>query len=162
MNDGFRGARPPALAPGAERGAVLATLAVLAARAKGVPFRRAWPFGTPDVPTVLNERLIVAITERLKKLLLGFAGCSVEQVATKLDLPVDVVRRVLERRPGALIATDALIDVLAAVVHEYGVDSSWLLTGEYRNTTHRHLEENGPLPLPSVRTAIAEQLSAAS
>jgi hypothetical protein len=115
-----------------------------------------------DVPTVLNDRLIVAITERLKKLLLGFAGCSVEQVAKKLDLPEEMVRRVLERRPGALIAPDALIDVLAAVVHEYGVDSSWLLTGEYRGSTHRRLEENGPLPLPAVRTVIAEQLGAAA
>lgn len=114
------------------------------------------------MPPLLNDRVILAISERLKKLLLGASGCSVEQVAAKLDVPVETLRRVLERRPGAIIATEALIDVLAAVVHEYGVDSSWLLTGVYRGSTHSRLEEDGPLPLQAVRIVIAEQLAAAS
>jgi len=33
------------------------------------------------------------------------------------------------------------MDVLLAVIREYGVDASWLLTGEYDLATHRRIAE---------------------
>lgn len=110
---------------------------------------------------MLNERLIRDISQRLRALLLRTPGYSVEHVAGRLELPLEPLRKLLEPHPGHYIDTDFLVDALAAVVHEYGVDPTWLLTGEYRAATHQQLEENGPLPFPAVRTIITEQLATA-
>jgi len=41
------------------------------------------------------------------------------------------------------------VDVIAAVVREYGVDPTWLLVGEYDSNTHRNMADKhtGELPL---------------
>jgi hypothetical protein len=41
------------------------------------------------------------------------------------------------------------VDVIAAVVREYGVDPTWLLTGEYDAASHRHIADKhtGELPV---------------
>lgn len=110
---------------------------------------------------MLNEPLILEISQRLRALLLPTAGASVERIAERLGLPEDSLRKLLEPRPGQYIDTNFLVDALAAVVHEYGVDSTWLLTGQYRAATHMKLEAEGPLPFPAVRTIITEQLASA-
>ncbi|HKO13572.1 MAG TPA: hypothetical protein VJV22_16505 [Acidobacteriaceae bacterium] len=111
---------------------------------------------------MLNERLIVEISQRVRTLLRGMPGYSLENAASRLDVPVERLAPVLQPRPGQMIDTATLIDVLAAVVHEYGVDSTWLLTGEYGPGTHRTLEDEGPLSLPAVRTFVADQIASAS
>lgn len=110
---------------------------------------------------MLNQRLILEISQRLRALLLPTSGDSVEGIAARLGLAVDSLRKLLQPRPGQLIDAELLVDTLAAVVHEYGVDSTWLLTGEYRAATHHKLEEDGPLPVRAVRAIITEQLASA-
>jgi hypothetical protein len=110
---------------------------------------------------VPNERVITETSQRLRALLLCQPGVSAARLAERLDVPAESLQRLLEPRPGAMINTEFLIDLLAAVVHEYGCDSSWLLTGTYREATHRQLEEDGPLPLRSVRAIVVDQLATA-
>ena len=50
------------------------------------------------------------------------------------------------------------IDVVAAVVRDYGVDPTWLLTGEYNSATHRSSLELKTDELPA---AINEVIAAA-
>jgi hypothetical protein len=58
----------------------------------------------------------------------------------------------------ALVDPLALIDLVVAVVHQYGVDANWLLTGEYIPAWHRQLDAEGPLSPSRVRGLIAERL----
>jgi hypothetical protein len=40
------------------------------------------------------------------------------------------------------------MEVIMAVIREYGVDPTWLLTGEYQSSSHRAAMEGNQLPAP--------------
>lgn len=54
------------------------------------------------------------------------------------------------------VAPYPTIDVIAAVVGKYGVDPSWLLTGEYNSDSHRSTLESRTEELPRVIAALLE------
>ena len=48
-----------------------------------------------------------------------------------------------------------VVDVLAAIVANMGVDPSWLIKGEYDLATHRRVEEEDPASMPSTLRQVA-------
>ena len=84
-----------------------------------------------------------AIAERIRGLI-GGQDVSVSDAAQRLKVDELSMR----------ISIDALapyptVDVIAAVVREYGVDPTWLLTGEYDAASHRNIADKhtGELPI---------------
>ena len=51
------------------------------------------------------------------------------------------------------------VDVIAAVVREYGVDPSWLLTGEYDSSTHRNIADKHTGELPVAINALIDRIT---
>ena len=51
------------------------------------------------------------------------------------------------------------VDVIAAVVREYGVDPTWLLTGEYDSATHRTMEDKHTGELPIAIHALIDRIT---
>ena len=43
------------------------------------------------------------------------------------------------------------LDVLSAIITAYGVDPTWLITGEYNSSTHREAESQPDRTLSSLR-----------
>jgi hypothetical protein len=70
-------------------------------------------------------------------------------------------RRLIEDREHTIDA-GLLIDVLAALVREFGVDPQWLLVGEYNGASHRRaltlFEEQGRAADQIVRDFLREQI----
>jgi len=81
----------------------------------------------------------IGIASRLRAL---FAGQDDEAIANRIGVGEGAVRAsVSEQHP------HPPMEVLVAVVGEYGIDPTWLLTGEYDVATHRHsLEEPADIP----------------
>jgi hypothetical protein len=77
-----------------------------------------------------NQR--VAIASRVQCLVGDQVPNSTDDVAARLRVSDDALRATLQARRGARI-----LDVLAAVVREFGVDPHWLVTGVYDGHTHR-------------------------
>ena len=79
-----------------------------------------------------------AIASRLRALLgaPGFAGR--KKAARRLGVAEPVLRRSIDDT-----APRPTLELLAAVVRDYGVDPSWLLFGEYDPATHRVSLEAG-------------------
>ena len=51
------------------------------------------------------------------------------------------------------------VDVIAAVVREYGVDPTWLLVGEYDATSHRHIADKHTAELPIAINTLIDRLT---
>jgi len=77
----------------------------------------------------------LAIATRLCAL---FGANGIDATAARLRVSRAELRRSLDNK-----APNPTIDVLAAVVREYGVDPSWLIHGEYNSATHYAALENG-------------------
>lgn len=77
-----------------------------------------------------------AIAERIRGLISAQAPGDIEATAERLG-----VREFLLRMSIDELSPVATLDVLAAVVNEFGVDPSWLLYGEYDSATHRRAVE---------------------
>ena len=77
----------------------------------------------------------LAISTRLRAL---FGANGIVATAARLRVPRVELRRALDNK-----APNPSIDVLTAVVREYGVDPSWLIHGEYNSATHYAALENG-------------------
>ena len=58
-------------------------------------------------------------------------------VADKLCVRADDLRLLIDEK-SAGVTLEFTLDVVAAIVHEYGIDPKWLLTGQYEGTIHRH------------------------
>jgi hypothetical protein len=80
-----------------------------------------------------SDRFAAAIADRLRSVL---TGQRVELVAEQFGLPVASLRRLMER-DGSIVKTGLLLDVVARLVHQWGIDPKWLLTGEYDGALHR-------------------------
>jgi hypothetical protein len=80
---------------------------------------------------------IEAITERIRSVLSRQPGKTLRVAADTLEIPALDLARLLDKRERAGDRT-VVIDVVAALVHEAGLDPRWLLTGEYDGNVHRH------------------------
>lgn len=88
-----------------------------------------------DLPYVVNR---MQIAERLRALLTPVIRRSrIRSVADELHVKARTLRESIDE-----IAPSPSVDVLLAVVRCYGVDPTWLLTGEYDSATHREALEH--------------------
>ena len=78
----------------------------------------------------------VAIAARIRGLIAGQDEGDPAAVATRLRVDEVGFRMSIDE-----LAPNPTVEVIAAVVAAYGVDPSWLLTGEYDPGTHRGILE---------------------
>ena len=76
----------------------------------------------------------VAVAKRIRELVADPSGEYMDIVADRLGVTEDDLRVSIEGEQ-----PHPTPEVLAAVVREYGVDPSWLLTGDYDSATHRRV-----------------------
>jgi hypothetical protein len=104
-----------------------------------------------------------AITERIRAVVSRQPGHSLRVAADALKIPALDLARLLDKREHVCDRTN-VIDVVAALVHEAGVDSRWLLTGEYDGGAHRHAlllgEDRGAKGRNAVREFVDQQYRA--
>lgn len=79
----------------------------------------------------MNSTLRAEIAARLRELI-GAGIASIGATALRLRVDETALRMSLDE-----ISPYPTIDVVAAVVRDYGVDPTWLLTGVYNRATHR-------------------------
>lgn len=84
-----------------------------------------------------------AIAARIRGLL-GGQDASLSDAAKRLKVDEVSLRMSVDT-----LAPYPTVDVIAAVVREYGVDPTWLLTGDYDAATHRTIadKQTGELPV---------------
>lgn len=88
-----------------------------------------------DLPYLVDR---LQIAERLRGLLAPVIRRSrIRAVADELHVKARMLRESIDE-----IAPNPSVDVLFAVVRYYGVDPTWLLTGEYDSGTHREALEH--------------------
>jgi hypothetical protein len=80
----------------------------------------------------------VGIAERLRALVGGPSSPFLAEVAERLGLEELSLRMSIDEE-----SPHPTLEVLAAVIREYGVDPTWLLTGIYDAATHRSAIESG-------------------
>jgi hypothetical protein len=85
-------------------------------------------------PLVKFDR--AGIAERLRGLLSGQDGGDLGKTAARLGIEELSLRMSVDEE-----SPHPTVEVLAAVVRSYGVDPTWLLTGVYDGSTHRHSME---------------------
>ncbi len=61
---------------------------------------------------------------------------TLDAVATRLCVPASDLRALIDDN-GSSSDLGFTLDVVAALVHEYGIDPRWLLTGQYDGAMHR-------------------------
>ena len=90
--------------------------------------------GRPTPPPPLNTFDRAGIAARIR----GLFGehKNLAEVAQRLGLDELSLRMSVDE-----VSPHPTVDVLAAVIHHYGVDPSWLLTGMYDSHTHRSADE---------------------
>jgi len=88
----------------------------------------------------------IGIAARLRGLIGGQEHGDLGATATRLG--VDEVSLRMSIDPLAPYPT---LDVLAAVVSSYGVDPTWLVTGEYNPATHRMAESEPSRAMENLR-----------
>lgn len=78
------------------------------------------------------------IATRLRGLLGTSSGEEIEAVATRLGVEELSLRLSIDE-----MSPHPTVEVLDAVIREYGVDPTWLLTGFYDSASHRIAMETG-------------------
>jgi len=80
---------------------------------------------------------IAGVVDRVRAVICRDLRHTPDVVATSLCVDVDELRALLG--DGATEVDGVfLLDVVAALVQEYGIDPRWLLTGQYDGGVHRH------------------------
>lgn len=107
----------------------------------------------------LNDPFVEAIAKRCRTVIARQPG-SPHAIAATLSLPIDALQGFLnpeERR----IDTVFLIDLVAGLVRECGIDPKWLLTGEYDGEMHRKAlllgEDRGGHGARSIRELVLQE-----
>ena len=80
------------------------------------------------------------IAERLRSLLAGQGDDDLSRTAARLGVEELSLRMSIDG-----LSPHPTVEVLAAVIQQYGVDPAWLLTGNYDATTHRAAIETDDL-----------------
>lgn len=95
-----------------------------------------------------------AIAGRIRGLIAGQDGDDLASVARRLRVGELALRMSIDS-----IAPQPALTVVLAVVREYGVDPSWLMTGTYDSETHRIAIESPEVGLGSAIQRSARPLS---
>jgi hypothetical protein len=88
----------------------------------------------------------IGIAARLRGLIGGQEQGDLGAVASRLGVDEVSLRMSID-----LLAPYPTLDVLSAVVKAYGVDPTWLVTGEYNSSTHRASETQPDRALDAMR-----------
>ena len=94
----------------------------------------------------------MAIAMRLREIVQGTDPQQLAAVAERLRVQEISLRMSID--PDSPHPT---IEVLAAIIREYAVDPSWLLTGEYDPDTHRQAIEGDPIAARPLREFVSQR-----
>jgi hypothetical protein len=101
---------------------------------------RASPASFLGAATLRSERadtlFIEAAADRVRAVICRDPHHTLDAVAVKLCVPTQELRALIDDK-GSSSGLDFVLDVLAALVHEYAIDPKWLLTGQYDGEMHR-------------------------
>lgn len=86
--------------------------------------------------------------------LLGGQECSISDAAVRLKVDEVSLRISIDD-----LAPYPTVDVISAIVRVYGVDPSWLLTGEYDSATHRSMADKHTGELPVAINNLIDKLT---
>jgi nicotinamide mononucleotide adenylyltransferase len=111
--------------------------------------------GLPVLFRSSNDSRIDAIADRVRAIFCRLRGQSLSQLSASLKVPADVVAQLIDKRERAMNPA-LLVDVIAGLVHEAGVDPQWLLTGEYDSAAHRDALQLGEDRTANGRRAVRE------
>ena len=87
-------------------------------------------------PQVLNDPVVDDMVERVRAVISRQPGHRIVVVAQTLRLSPECLEQLMTNEDD-VIDTVFLIDVIAALVYEAGIDPKWLLTGHYDPAMHR-------------------------
>jgi hypothetical protein len=108
----------------------------------------------------LNDPFVEAIAKRSRGVVARQPAPSLDAVAAALSLPPDALRRFMNAQDRR-IDTVFLIDIVAALVHECGIDPKWLLAGDYDGEMHRKAlllgEDRGSRGVRAVRDFVQRE-----
>lgn len=93
-----------------------------------------------------------AIARRLRGLLGGQDGGDLSAISRRLGVEEVSLRMSVDE-----LSPFPTIDVLSAVVIAYGVDPTWLITGDYNPATHRSVDEGYGAASEVVRVMIHQR-----
>ena len=97
-----------------------------------------------------------AIAARIRELI-GPRNQDLSETAVRLGVAESALRASID-----LHEPRATIGVLLAIIREYAVDQTWLLSGEYDLSTHRRaIAENGSLTRDDLRELTFERITPA-
>jgi len=106
----------------------------------------------------LNDPFVEAIAKRCRSVVARQPGAC-HDIAATLSLPADALQGFLNPEERC-IDTVFLIDLVASLVHECGMDPRWLLTGEYDGEMHRKAllvgEDRGSQGARSIRALVVQ------
>src|SRR5438132_1359294 len=91
-----------------------------------------------------------AIAARIRSLVGAQDFQDIEGVARRLRVPEFALRMSLDDD-----APQPTLEVLAAIVREYGVDPSWLIHGEYNAATHHAVLDGDQRVTPTTLLSLA-------
>jgi hypothetical protein len=91
-----------------------------------------------------------AIAARIRSLVAAPNFGGLEATARRLQVPEFALRLSLDDT-----APHPTLDVLAAIVREFGVDPHWLIHGEYNSATHHAVLDDDQRVTPTVLLALA-------
>jgi hypothetical protein len=91
-----------------------------------------------------------AVAARIRGILAGQDDGDVAAAAERLGVSELSLRMSLDD-----LSPQPTMDVVLAVIRQYGVDPTWLITGNYDASTHRQAVVDGPAAAQEVLRAIA-------
>ena len=94
------------------------------------------PMGRTLATAFANDALVDQMAERVRAVIARQPGHRIDVVAMTLRLSPERLERLMASKD-AVIDTAFLLDAVAALVHEAGIDPEWLLTGHYDPAMHR-------------------------
>lgn len=101
----------------------------------------------------MKDESKTAIAARIRGLL-GGQDSSLSDAAQRLKVDEVSLRMSVDT-----LAPYPTVDVIAAMVREYGVDPTWLLTGEYDATTHRAIADKHTAELPVAINVLIDRIT---